>query len=381
MISVAEARTLAGQRLGRHLAGWATSPPEAPAWVLGLKPPAERTVRADELAAETWAREWAGARLPPGAEVDWESRLWRSIGRQRVPVRLRVESPDGVAAFAGGDVARQWRTLTARVAVVHEELGRSAQIDQVVRRHTSELLRWPTPRFDQVVGAAAWLARHDVVGLRPRQLPIRGVDTKWFAAHRSVLTALVAAATGSTDLGIVDADPLVRLRILDPALSLGGLTDLAAPVEQLRGLRLRPSTAFIFENLESVLAMPAWPGAVVLHGSGYAVDVVGELPWVRDAPVIYWGDLDSHGFAILHRLRAHLPEVRSVLMDEATLLGHRDLWVPDPKPTRGELPSLTAAEARARHLLHDEGDVRLEQERIPWERALAALQSVGSLTR
>lgn len=48
------------------------------------------------------------------------------------------------------------------------------------------------------------------------------------------------------------------------------------------------------------------------------------------APVVYWGDLDSDGFAILHRLPTHLPEVASVLMDVETLIDHRDLWVPDP---------------------------------------------------
>src|SRR5699024_11826752 len=102
-----------------------------------------------------------------------------------------------------------------------------------------------------------------------------------------------------------------------------GLDDITAPISQLSGLPVSPRLVFVFENLETVLAMPAWPTAVAVHGSGYAVDAVARLAWIEGARVIYWGDLDSHGFAILNRLRAHLPDVESALMDEATLLDRK----------------------------------------------------------
>ena len=51
MITVAEARARAGQRLLRQLAVWATSAVDEPALSIVLRPPAEREVRADELAA------------------------------------------------------------------------------------------------------------------------------------------------------------------------------------------------------------------------------------------------------------------------------------------------------------------------------------------
>src|SRR5699024_398933 len=167
----------------------------------------------------------------------------------------------------------------------------------------------------------------------------------------------------------------MRLRILDPAISTdrSGPDDITAPISQLSRLSISPRLVFVFENLETVLAMPAWPTAVAVHGSGYAVDAVARLAWIEGARVIYWGDLDSHGFAILNRLRAHLPDVESALMDEATLLAHEDLWVPEPKPSSGTFRELTGSEARALGRIRAEGDVRLEQERIPWDTALAGL--------
>lgn len=381
MIGVDEASRIATAKLACKLVQWATQSTDIPVLSVPLKPPSEREVRSDELAAETWVREWSEAVLPDGAEMEWGSRSWRSIGRQQVPVRLRFRDADSVASFAGGNAARDWRSLRSRAERLRKALDASDALDTVIRRHAAEILKWAPEDFEQVVQAVDWLSANSIRGLRPRQIAIRGVDTKWFKSHRSVITDLHSVATGSSDLGIVDADRLVRIRILDPALATSGISDFAAPPTQLASLDLRPYVVFIFENLESVLAMPEWPGALVLHGDGYAVDVVGNLPWIRRARVVYWGDLDSHGFAILHRLRAHLPAAVSALMDQQTLLDHRDLWVPDPKPTRAELPSLFTSEHAALERLREEGDVRLEQERIPWEVALAQLHTTAHMAR
>lgn len=383
MIGVDEARRMAEEQLHSRGSRWATTgtPPPSdgggPLLSFGLRPPREREVLADQRVAEAWAGEWARADLPAGTTVEWETRSWRSIGRQRVPVRVVLSDAEAVARFVGGSAGRQWQLYAARVARLRATLGASAALDAALRRHHSELVAWDDKRFDQVLAAARWLLDSPVRGLRPRQLPLRGVDSKWFGRHQRVLKDLHAAVTGSTDLGIVSANPLIRLRILDPGLSLGGVTDLAAPAGQLVRLGGQPDVVFIMENLECVLAMPTWPGAAVVHGDGYSVPATAHLPWVRSARVVYWGDLDSHGFAILDRLRHHVPGAQSVLMDVETLLTHRDLWVSEPKPSRAQLSLLGPAELTALERLRSEGDVRLEQERIPWTTALEALAAAA----
>jgi hypothetical protein len=91
------------------------------------------------------------------------------------------------------------------------------------------------------------------------------------------------------------------------------------------------------------------------------------VPWLQQVDVYYWGDIDTHGFAILDRFRTRLPRTRSLLMDTGTLLAHRDSWGSEPKQISRDLPSLTDAEAavygallRGEHGEH----VRLEQEFI-----------------
>lgn len=81
------------------------------------------------------------------------------------------------------------------------------------------------------------------------------------------------------------------------------------------------------------------------------------------------GDIDTHGFAILDRLRAWMPAARSVLMDRETLLAHRDRWVAEDRPASSNLTRLTPDEQDVyADLVEDRlaERVRLEQERIDW---------------
>ena len=156
---------------------------------------------------------------------------------------------------------------------------------------------------------------------------------------------------------------------------------MIAPVEELAALDIAPSVVFVFENLETMFAMPELPGAVVVHGGGYAAPRLGRIPWIQSGRVIYWGDLDSDGFAILHALRSSCSEVTSVLMDAETLLVYRDLWVPEPKAAVGTYSTLTAGEQRALERIRAEGNVRLEQERIAWEFSLTQLVMAAAATR
>jgi hypothetical protein len=166
-----------------------------------------------------------------------------------------------------------------------------------------------------------------------------------------------------------------RIRLLDPAHTVGGLRDIAAPIEDLATLALAPQTVLVIENLQTFLSLPPMLGVVAAYGQGNAVVSLARIQWLRDARTIYWGDLDSHGFRILHQARAAGLSAHSALMDTATLYEHRDLWVTEPKPFTGTPALLTEAEASALAELRALAHVRLEQERIPWEYALRALRT------
>jgi hypothetical protein len=91
------------------------------------------------------------------------------------------------------------------------------------------------------------------------------------------------------------------------------------------------------------------------------------LPWLHGKEIVYWGDIDTHGFDILNRLRGRFKSVRSMLMDADTVLAHTERWVVEPTPTSRALPYLAADEGSLyRDLvegLHGP-NIRLEQERV-----------------
>lgn len=217
---------------------------------------------------------------------------------------------------------------------------------------------WPA-----LLSVLNWFQANPTSGLYRRQLCIPGVHSKFIEQRRGLLAALLdlvlddavadTSVRGTANFdrryGLREKPPRIRLRLLDPALGSGLLTDLEAPLAEISQLRLPLRQVFITENEVNFLAFPAWPASAVLFGKGYALNILAELPWLRDLPLYYWGDLDTQGFSILNRLRAQLPNVRSLLMDRATLLAHHELWGEEEKEKRSLKPLY--------HLLSDEQEL------------------------
>ncbi|MBC7308341.1 MAG: hypothetical protein H5T80_15755, partial [Dietzia sp.] len=368
-VGVATARQRAAARYERSAAGWATGPVAdlpRPALELPLHPPSEREALADPAGAVQWVSQW---RDVDGAV--WERRQWPSVGAQDVPERVVLATPAAVARFCGRE--RHWRTLAGRAEAMVARWGDGVR--PVLRRHARALAELADDDVARLTAVVDWLVAHPGSGLYLRQLPVEGVSTKWIEPRRAFVTGMVLAVTGEPGLGLANPAPLVRVRALDRDLAPGAPGDVTAPVDQLDAWGLRPRRVVVVENLQTFLALPALRGVAAVHGGGYAVDLLGRIGWVTERPILYWGDLDRDGFAILGRVRAHCSDVTSVLMDEATLLSHRHLWTADPTADSGAaLTRLTVEEQRTLELTRVHGGVRLEQERLAWPLCVATLE-------
>jgi hypothetical protein len=377
--------TRASSLYTREARGWAAAAAPWPVLELPLHPPTERAALDDLEAARAWVAGWRTAGEEWPLSVEWGVRNWARVGAQEVPVRVRVEGADAVVAVASRArqaVGGEWAVMRSRCVDLRASLmplaGDATAVETALRRHAGAVAVLPTADFAVLAAVVVWLAKNPVSGRRVRSLPIRGIDTKWLERHRGLVKGLVSAVTGSSGLGLLGAPALVRMRVLDPALAVGGLRDVTAPVGEVAALELAPRVVLVTENLETLLELPDLDGVVAFHGAGYAVDSLAAIPWLRRARMLYWGDLDSQGFAILNRARAAGLEVASLLMDTETLLAYRDLWVREPVPFVGEPSRLTAAELATLAELRGHGGVRLEQERIPWGVAVAALRAAVS---
>jgi hypothetical protein len=288
----------------------------------------------------------------------------RLIGRNELPSRAIVTSYD--QAWALLDVGPQ-------VAVYDEVLASAEPVPAIrewVGRHPHKAIGLAGD-WERVIAAYRWLDEHRGSGRYLREISAPGVDTKFAERHRGVLAELLGVpARGFTGgLGLRAKPTFTRLRP-DPRLEvLPPATELALRHDELPYLAIEVREALVVENEITYLSVPVPAGGVVLWGKGFDVDRAGSLPWLRGAAVTYWGDLDTHGFAILNRLRAWLPQTRSVLMDRETLLAHRERWGSEDSPTSARLENLSAGETAVYNDLVEDRlghKLRLEQERIDW---------------
>jgi len=323
----------------------------------------------DDIAA---ARDWvaaldAGRRDDGRYTLQWQLIGGRQIGRNRLPVRAVVSSIEQAWALLG--VATLVRRFDELLALAHQH----PRVREWVVDHPHHALGLG-PEMSQLIAAYVWLDGHRQSNRYLREISAPGVDTKFAERHRPVLAAMLDVSSTASGflagLGLRSKPGLVRLR---PAPSLGlpaPLTELAVRSEELAQLRVEPRVAIIIENEISYLSIDVPEDGVVIWGKGFEVDSVGRLRWLTEADILYWGDIDTHGFAILDRLRAWLPRARSVLMDRETLLAHRDRWVIEDRPAKSVLTRLTSDEQDLYLDLVREGfgeRVRLEQERIDWQ--------------
>lgn len=381
MRSPDQAITLLRRQWERRAGEWLEGGGEWPLRVV-LGVPAGQQAAADWNAFEAWRESW---RRPPGGEVDWRERQWPLLGRQPVPETWLLRDAETLGGVLGE--SRRWQRACTRFATWTQ---RWPELSAILRRQFDLLADSGETEFTRLGDMLGWLREHPDSNLFARQLPIAGLDTKWLETRTALLGDWLRALTGRAQpsgfgevSGLRREPDRLRLRVLDPALRacVGGLGDIQAPFDQVASLTLPARRVFIVENKQTGLAFDDLPGAVVLMARGYAVERLHELAWLQTAGnVHYWGDLDTHGLAILGRLRGHLPQVQSLLMDEATLLAHRALWVTEPQPHAAPaIEHLTDTEqALYKGLRNDRWGVRvrLEQERIGWDVAWTRIRQL-----
>lgn len=331
-------------------------------------PPTEGNVADDPAAATAWVRAWTQFErtMPRGVEVEWAERRWRGFGTQRLPARVLVRTPLAAATLAGQ--AKPWQDLVDRADLLRAAWPAPDQLAAALPGMAAKLGRLHRDDLPKLIATVNWFLANPDSGLLARQVVVEGADTKWLERHTGLVRRLVTALTGTGELGLRVEPRRFRVRLLDG----GELADFNAAAADLAALRLEPKCVVLVENRDSMVPLSDLPGVVAVHSLGLAAPELAVVPWIARRPVLYWGDLDSHGLRILGQVRQVLPQTESVLMDAGTLERFRHLAVPEPTPFRGEIGYLTDAETAVLRELR-RADLRLEQERIPWPHALAAI--------
>lgn len=388
-----ERRWQSGEILAARVNGEAIFPME-----IRLRHPNPREVAEQFGEVSDWARELALASSEArsgGFELRRETRSNRVQGANALPVSAIIPTEkDALELIGKRRPAVRFQALADETLVRHPVLR-----DWLARRPHWALEH--AAQWGRVLAVLDWFVAHPRPALYLRQLDIPSVDTKFIESHRKLLgelldiilpeSAVDRSAMGvkafSRRYGLRTEAPLVRFRFLDPALYVQGrFSDVSLLPEEFAGLKTATERAFITENRVNGLAFPNCPGAMVVFGLGYGLERLSEIPWLREIDLHYWGDIDTHGFGMLNRLRTSLPHAQSFLMDRETLEAHSRLWGREPAGGRfnGDISRLTQAEARLYEDLFSDrlGErVRLEQERVSYgwlQRMLESRNGLGN---
>lgn len=276
-----------------------------------------------------------------------------------------------VAGVAGQD--RAWQTLVDRVDLLRASWPENDGLPSGLSGASAKLARLSDADLPRLIATVNWFLANRDSGLLARQVPVLGVDTKWLERHTDLVRRLVAALGGDGGLGLRVEPRRFRVRLLDG----GDLADFTAPTAELAGLDWKPRCVLLVENRDSMAPLADLPGVVAVHSQGLAAPELAVVGWIARSRVLYWGDLDTYGLRILSLVRQVLPGTESLLMDLATIERYSTLAGTEPVPFRGEVGHLTPDESKALRALR-ERDLRLEQERIPWNHVTAAIRDVLS---
>jgi hypothetical protein len=322
--------------------------------------------------------------------IEWREINHRILGSQRLPQSVWVDTLDDALAIIGKRAAatrfNELLTLTgSRQPTLLAWLGK-----QPLR--AIELAE----NWERLLAVVDWLQQHPRPHIFLRQVDIPGVHSKFIEAHRGVLAdlldlalppqAIEADQTGTSQFaaryGFLDKPVRIRFRSLDerlPFLLGSNLPDITLDANSFAKLVAPIRHVFITENEINFLAFPPAASSIVVFGSGYGWDALGRAEWLRHCIIHYWGDLDTHGFAILDQLRDRFQHVESFLMDRATLMAHQPLWGEEGDQVVHDLPRLTSEERLLFDDLRDNRvrkNLRLEQERVGFRWVEAALRGV-----
>lgn len=342
---------------------------------LALKTPASADITDRFDAVRRWAAELSAA---PHFRLELQAVRHRIQGLQQLPTCAWIDSNTQALIWLGK--RHEWDNFMTLLSATQQ--SHPALLPWLAKRPLQALKL--ADDWAQLLAVVDWLLAHPRPGIYLRQVDLPGVHSKFIENHRSVLAELLdltlpasaidAAQTGVNQFtrryGFLEKPSHIRLRVLDPRIQpLPGLDcpDLMLDAHSFSRLQLSVKRVFITENEINFLAFPQVPHAIAIFGAGYGWEALSRSLWLNACAVYYWGDIDTHGFAILHQLRTHFAHAESFLMDRATLNAHTALWGIEDKPQAIDLPKLSPDEYALYNDLRDNRirkNLRLEQEHI-----------------
>lgn len=316
-----------------------------------------------------------------GYRIDFIKRKDKKIGEQLFPDRIYFDTDSDYLKFLGKEKEFE-RFLRVTHKIINEIPNLKPWIINNPQKVIDNFEKW-----DDLLKVCKYFIRNPRPNLYIRELPL-DISTKFIESNQAIIRTLLDILI-VTNVNIDESDfekrfnlktreELIRIRVLDEKLAnklFFGISDLSIPVSQFVSLNIPCKRVFAlenhtsfstFSNLFNFLTLPHLADSIAIFGKGFGIGLLKNAKWLSDKEIIYWGDIDAHGFQILSQIRGYFPQTKSCMMDFDTFNDFKDLTISGVDTNVSELAHLTPEEHQLfTYLLENKDRNRLEQEKIP----------------
>ena len=305
---------------------------------------------------------------------------FKSIGLQKLPEFVRFEDIDLFLK-----VVDKQKEFNLFVKLNKKIITKFPDLKELIIK-TPHLVLQNSQIWDELLEICDFFKQNPKPNIYIRELNIKGVDTKFIEKHKKILDLLFFYVKILFNEEIKTLSnygfekkyflkyplPIVRFRILDDGLKILNLSDISVTIDEFINLKIECEKVFIVENKITMLSFPKVKNAIVIFGGGFGVQSLKDAQWLKEKNIFYWGDIDTHGFAILSQARGYFKNIKSILMDEDVIKLFSNLAVKENESKRflSELKYLTKEEQDVFVKLKNGEfgeNFRLEQERVPFK--------------
>ncbi len=351
---------------------------------LTLKRPTSNDITNEFQAVKQWAALFS---MLSHYRVEWQTVNHRIQGEQKLPISIWVDTLENALV-----ILRKQKEFKLFQQLTEQALNVDLRLQIWLEKRPLKALELADD-WQKLLAVLVWRKTYSRPNCYLRQVSLQGVHSKFIETHRGVLaewfdlvlpeSEIQADKTGANQFnaryGFLDKPEFIRFRLLDSDLTFAGLAsaDISLDAASFAQLDLNVSTVLIVENEINYLSLPPMKNTLAIWGAGYGFSALRQANWLKTRQLYYWGDIDTHGFAILNQLRADFPKVKSVLMTLAILEKYRIFWREESKPSNAVLPYLTEEEQAVYSYLQQQSKLRLEQESILFTDVKEALRQLA----
>lgn len=312
-------------------------------------------------------------RLGYGYQVQSRPVKTRSHGVQDIPEVISFEDEDNYIKFIGKK--NEFNAFLLNIQVIKDAMPILEKwiVDNPLTIISND------KKWSDLLKVCDWFVnRFEPQKYYIRELPI-AVHTKFIEENKTVLGKmldyLIPEKIDNTEnefekrYYLKYIQPLVRYRWLTINEGTGCYDDISIPMDKFLAGSQSCRRVFIIENKMNFLTFPQIPESIAIWGKGFAIENLRYATWLNQMEIFYWSDLDIQGFQMLSQMRSYFPQTKAFLMEDTLLTLLEEFIVPGTPSAISSLIHLDEIEKSVFEKLR-EGNIRLEQERIPQVRVI-----------